>query len=80
MKVWPIPISSRKTATSFVAIRHMNRLVVGLVEVFLARIGIEGRSKGLVVCRNLDEHTLDFDHHNPRPPHIRDRAHIQHNS
>ena len=66
-----MPTVPRKTPTNLVAIRHMVVGVLTFVEISLTRIGIEGRSR--VSCyRNLDEHTLDCNDHNPRPSHIRD--------
>ena len=53
MEVWPIPIRPRKTITGLIFVRHMVVGVIALVEVPLACIGIEGRSKELVVVETL---------------------------
>ena len=51
--VWPIPVRSWKIATGLIVVRHMVGRVVALVEASLANIGIEGRSRGLVVIKTL---------------------------
>ena len=49
MDIWPIPIRVREASTGLIAIGYIIVRVVTLDEVSLARVGIEGRSRGLVV-------------------------------
>ena len=53
LEVWPIPIRHRKARNGCISIRHMVVGVIALVEVSSARIGIEKRSRGLVVVGTL---------------------------
>ena len=53
MEVWPIPVRPRKITTDLIVIKHIVVGVVALSEVSLTTIGIEGRSRGLVVVETL---------------------------